>query len=33
LLRAIDADPVALARALNWYARECQEEPVEWLDA
>lgn len=32
LLRAIDADPVALARALNWRARNIQEEPMEWLD-
>jgi transcriptional regulator with XRE-family HTH domain len=33
LLRAIDADPIALARALNWHARDLQEEPIEWLDA
>ncbi len=32
LLRAIDADPVALARALNWHARECQPEPDDWAD-
>ena len=31
LLRAIDADPFALARALNWHARECRAEPDEWL--
>jgi len=32
LLRAIDADPFALARALNWEAREFQEEPEDWTD-
>ena len=32
LLRAIDADPIALARALNWHARTPQEEPDEWLE-
>jgi len=32
LLRAIDADPIALARALNWYARNPREEPDEWLE-
>ncbi len=32
LLRAIDADPVALARALNWHAREGKPEPDEWLE-
>ena len=31
LLRAIDADPFALARALNWYHDEIGEEP-EWMD-
>lgn len=33
LLRAIDADPFALARALNWRARDFKEEPLDWLDA
>ena len=32
LLRAIDADPFALARALNWHADECGPEPDEWVD-
>ena len=32
LLRALDADPFALARALNWYHREFQDEPDDWLD-
>lgn len=32
LLRAIDADPFALARALNWNLREFKDEPEEWLD-
>jgi hypothetical protein len=32
LLRAIDADPFALARALNWYARDFKPEPEEWFD-
>ena len=32
LLRAIDADPFALARVLNWHARNVQEEPDGWLD-
>jgi putative transcriptional regulator len=32
LLRAIDADPVALARALNWVRREFKDEPIEWLE-
>ena len=32
LLRAIDADPVALARALNWRRREFKDEPIEWLE-
>ena len=32
LLRAIDADPVALARALNWHAREYRPQPDEWTD-
>ncbi|HXT69624.1 MAG TPA: helix-turn-helix domain-containing protein [Vicinamibacterales bacterium] len=32
LLRAIDADPVALARALNWHARHPQDEPDEWME-
>src|SRR6476646_4298424 len=32
LLRAINADPVALARALNWHAREGRPEPDDWVD-
>ena len=32
LLRAIDADPFALARVLNWHARDFKEEPNEWMD-
>ena len=32
LLRAIDADPFAVARALNWYARDFKPEPEEWFD-
>jgi putative transcriptional regulator len=32
LLRAIDADPFALARALNWHHDEIGEEPYEWSD-
>jgi putative transcriptional regulator len=32
LLRAIDADPIALGRALNWRARDFKEEPIDWLD-
>ena len=32
LLRAIDADPVLLARVLNWHAGESREEPDEWMD-
>jgi putative transcriptional regulator len=32
LLRAINADPVALARALNWHAREWRPEPDDWVD-
>jgi len=32
LLRAIDADPFALARALNWHAKDFKPEPDEWLD-
>jgi len=32
LLRAIDADPITLAKALNWEARNPQEEPEEWTD-
>ena len=32
LLRAIDADPFALARALNWNLRDFKDEPIEWLD-
>ena len=32
LLRAIDADPVALARALNWHAREARPEPDDWVN-
>jgi putative transcriptional regulator len=32
LLRAIAADPVALAKALNWYARDFKPPPQEWLD-
>jgi len=32
LLRAIAADPRALAVALNWYARDFKPEPEEWLD-
>ena len=30
LLRAIDADPVALGRALNWHRVKPAAEPVEW---
>ena len=33
LLRAIDADPFALARALNFRARDFKEEPIDFLDA
>ena len=32
LLRAIDADPVLLARVLNWHAGESREEPDDWMD-
>lgn len=32
LLRAIDADPFALARVLNWHARDLREEPEDWPD-
>jgi putative transcriptional regulator len=32
LLRAIDADPVTLARLLNWHARDFREEYDEWID-
>ena len=32
LLRAIDADPFALARALNWHAREGRPEPDDSVD-
>ena len=32
LLRAIDADPFALGRALNWYARDFKPEPDEWIE-
>jgi len=32
LLRAIDADPAALARALNWHAREGRPDPDDWVD-
>jgi putative transcriptional regulator len=32
LLRAIDADPVVLARVLNWHADEAGPEPDEWID-
>ena len=32
LLRAISADPIALGKALNWYARDFKPEPEEWLD-
>jgi len=32
LLRAIDADPFALARVLNWSARDFREEPLDMLD-
>ncbi len=32
LLRAINADPVALARALNWHALEGRPEPEDWVD-
>jgi DNA-binding transcriptional regulator YiaG len=32
LLRAIDADPFALARVLNWHHDEIGEEPPEWTD-
>jgi len=32
LLRAIDADPFALARALNWRARDFKEIPLDLLD-
>lgn len=32
LLRAIDADPFALARALNWRARDFKEVPIDMLD-
>lgn len=32
LLRAIDANPIALARALNWHAGQGRTEPEEWLD-
>ncbi len=31
LLRAIDADPVQLARVLNWHAREFVPEPDDWF--
>lgn len=32
LLRAIDADPVALAKALNWHHNEMLDEPLEWTE-
>jgi putative transcriptional regulator len=32
LLRAIDADPVALARVLHWHARDGRPWPDEWLE-
>ena len=32
LLRAIRADPVALAKALNWGRREAKEELLDWLE-
>lgn len=32
LLRAIGANPIALARALNWHAGEGRPEPDEWLE-
>ena len=32
LLRAINADPFALARVLNWNAEEFKAEPEDWLD-
>ena len=31
LLRAIDADPAAVARALNWHARDFNVRLVDWL--
>jgi DNA-binding transcriptional regulator YdaS (Cro superfamily) len=31
LLRAIDADPAAVARALNWHARDFSLNLVDWL--
>ena len=31
LLRAIDADPVMLAKVLNWHSREFKPEPDDWL--
>ena len=30
LLRAIDADPFALARVLNWHVRDLRDEPDDW---
>ena len=32
LLRAIDADPVTLARLLNWHAQDYGVEPDDWMD-
>ena len=32
LLRAMNADPFALARALNWRLRDFKDEPIDMLD-
>ncbi len=32
LLRAIDADPITLARLLNWHAQDYGVEPDDWME-